>query len=241
MIHGRTLDQIACDDANAPAAHAGRYRQMDTSLGRWTRQDPIGYWDGGSVYQSLKSNPLNFTDPLGLLSLAPPSWESVIGDIVDILKGTLSEEIQKLSESIGTTMTNVAGASEILESIKCEYPMQTVERSGTHTLTVNVVQPITITGGLNGVRVTLADLDATITLTIPISWTATYTCCGDCDGVSPKLTKLTIGVNNVTASANLAFNAVLGVYSDSAATTPPLDLPLPPFSPTNTVFEDDCY
>ncbi len=43
-----------------------RNRFLDTSLGRWTRQDPLEYIDGGSQYTNRLESPLRYTDALGL-------------------------------------------------------------------------------------------------------------------------------------------------------------------------------
>lgn len=48
-----------------PAARL-RVRELDTSLGRWTRQDPLGFADGPNVFQSHQSSPSGLLDPLGL-------------------------------------------------------------------------------------------------------------------------------------------------------------------------------
>ena len=67
MIDARTPAQIARDDARTnDDGRACRYRALDTSLGRWTRQDPAGFVDGGSTYQNLVTSPNNLNDPYGL-------------------------------------------------------------------------------------------------------------------------------------------------------------------------------
>lgn len=43
-----------------------RFRDLDTSLGRWTRQDPLGYQDGMSLNTYGKSNSQRYVDPTGL-------------------------------------------------------------------------------------------------------------------------------------------------------------------------------
>lgn len=66
MIDGRTTDEITCDGARARDGHRTRYRAMDTSLGRWTRQDPIGYEDGLNTFEYGRSRPALSLDPYGL-------------------------------------------------------------------------------------------------------------------------------------------------------------------------------
>ena len=48
-----------------------RFRWLDTSLGRWEKQDPAGYVDGASRYQGYGGNPGAWLDPLGLRSEQP--------------------------------------------------------------------------------------------------------------------------------------------------------------------------
>ncbi len=54
-----------------------RNRHLDTSLGRWERQDPKGYVDGLSTYEYVQTNPTNNIDPLGLQN---ESLLSALGD-----------------------------------------------------------------------------------------------------------------------------------------------------------------
>ncbi len=72
MIDGRTPDEIARDDARSDGdTRQTRYRAMDTSLGRWTRQDPAGHVDGVNTYQHVRSNPVLYLDPAGKMTRAP--------------------------------------------------------------------------------------------------------------------------------------------------------------------------
>ncbi len=43
-----------------------RNRILHPTLGRWMQRDPLGYVDGGSLYEYVGSTPLFATDPLGL-------------------------------------------------------------------------------------------------------------------------------------------------------------------------------
>ncbi len=43
-----------------------RNRFLDTSLGRWTRQDPLGYVDGSNLFYSVSESPVDAVDPFGL-------------------------------------------------------------------------------------------------------------------------------------------------------------------------------
>ena len=59
-----------------------RNRHLDTSLGRWERQDPAGYVDGGNLYQLTLSHPVQATDPTGLETFRIPilGWKITIPD-----------------------------------------------------------------------------------------------------------------------------------------------------------------
>jgi RHS repeat-associated protein len=46
-----------------------RKRTYDTSGGRWTSRDPIGYFDGLNSYYYVQSNPVNDRDMMGLSAL----------------------------------------------------------------------------------------------------------------------------------------------------------------------------
>ena len=65
-----------------------RNRNYHPDLGRWLQRDPLGYVDGMSFYEYVKSNPIFGTDPSGLRSctewlkdLVKGLWESVKGAI----------------------------------------------------------------------------------------------------------------------------------------------------------------
>jgi len=40
-------------------------REYDARVGRWMSRDPLGFDDGGNVYEYVGSDPINFTDPEG--------------------------------------------------------------------------------------------------------------------------------------------------------------------------------
>jgi RHS repeat-associated protein len=54
-------------DAAAGLYHV-RHRVYDPELGRWTRRDPLGYVDGGSLYDYVGDNPVVGRDPTGLVA-----------------------------------------------------------------------------------------------------------------------------------------------------------------------------
>jgi RHS repeat-associated protein len=49
-----------------------RNRDYSPTMGRWTRQDPLGYVDGGSLYQAYKGSPIDTLDTLGLQVITDP-------------------------------------------------------------------------------------------------------------------------------------------------------------------------
>ena len=52
-----------------------RHRVYRSDLGRWTRRDPAGYVDGGSLYNYISSRGISGVDPSGLrcVRCSPPS------------------------------------------------------------------------------------------------------------------------------------------------------------------------
>ena len=46
-----------------------RYRYYHPRLGRWISRDPAGYVDGMDLFLYSRANPVNYPDPLGLISL----------------------------------------------------------------------------------------------------------------------------------------------------------------------------
>ena len=63
FLHGH---QGGRHDLEAGLVHF-RNRDLDTSLGRWTRQDPLGFVDGPNTYVFVSSTPLCRVDPSGLI------------------------------------------------------------------------------------------------------------------------------------------------------------------------------
>lgn len=62
-----------------------RHRTYDTYTGRFLQQDPVGYVDGASLYQYVRSMPVETIDPMGLTliidPLPPGDWPSPLPPI----------------------------------------------------------------------------------------------------------------------------------------------------------------
>jgi RHS repeat-associated protein len=58
-----------------------RFRDLYTSLGRWTRQDPTGYVDGANLFLAYTGSPVVYIDSQGLCSLpSPPAPRAFIAE-----------------------------------------------------------------------------------------------------------------------------------------------------------------
>lgn len=53
-------------DHSAGVLYHVRHRVLNTTLGRWTRRDPLGYVDGANVYTFVAGRPISETDENGL-------------------------------------------------------------------------------------------------------------------------------------------------------------------------------
>ena len=53
-----------------------RARMYDAKIGRFLQIDPIGYFDSMNLYQYCNNNPVNWVDPMGLIS-----WKSYVGTV----------------------------------------------------------------------------------------------------------------------------------------------------------------
>jgi len=62
---------------NETGLYCVRYRFYVPPLGRWLGRDPIGYGDGMSLYEYVKSRPSNIIDPDGLRTLRGPNGQAV--------------------------------------------------------------------------------------------------------------------------------------------------------------------
>jgi RHS repeat-associated protein len=64
--HGHQGGRHSGGDAAGAGLVNFRFRELDTSLGRWTRQDPAGYVDGANLVTYLRASPISGRDPSGL-------------------------------------------------------------------------------------------------------------------------------------------------------------------------------
>ncbi len=76
-----------------------RHRYYSASLGRFTSRDPLEYVDGLNAYAYAMSNPVNFSDPLGLSTSAGglntgPGNPQFNGDILGYAKDVLAQQHQ---------------------------------------------------------------------------------------------------------------------------------------------------
>ena len=66
-------------EKDATGLHYYRARYYDSTMGRFTQRDPIGFGGGLNPYSYVSNSPQNFTDPLGLVQApvtALGQWES---------------------------------------------------------------------------------------------------------------------------------------------------------------------
>src|SRR5690606_20003110 len=69
-----------------------RARYYDPSIGRFTARDPVGYLDGLNRYAYVGNNPINFTDPNGLLMRRVEMWwDTQAKGIVNDYGGTAAD------------------------------------------------------------------------------------------------------------------------------------------------------
>jgi len=67
-----------------------RARWYDPDSGRWLSKDPIGIRGGLNQYEFCASNPVNFTDPLGLCEKGwDPDWGAAGNALANMMKGLL--------------------------------------------------------------------------------------------------------------------------------------------------------
>ncbi|MFZ0613876.1 MAG: RHS repeat-associated core domain-containing protein, partial [Desulfobacterales bacterium] len=81
--------------------HYNYHRYYDSKLGRYLRQDPIGFEGGINMYTYAQNNPMSLIDPLGLLFFhyykrwGGPDWTAGAKRSWDTMPEALREDIQR--------------------------------------------------------------------------------------------------------------------------------------------------
>jgi RHS repeat-associated protein len=70
-LHGRPIDVLP----DGKVLLYVRARHYDPANGRWLQRDPIGYADGGNLYEGFGGNPVRWTDSLGTQFYEPSDAE----------------------------------------------------------------------------------------------------------------------------------------------------------------------
>lgn len=66
-LHGAIVDALDPDESGTPRLQLqyNRARYYDLRHGRWLQRDPLGYVDGGNLYEGFGGNPGRYLDPMG--------------------------------------------------------------------------------------------------------------------------------------------------------------------------------
>ncbi|MCR9217498.1 MAG: hypothetical protein NXI14_09890 [bacterium] len=65
----------------ATGLYVSRQRWYQPASGRWISSDPMGYYDGASLYQYVKSSPIAWNDPSGLAAAKPKEGDTKRGRV----------------------------------------------------------------------------------------------------------------------------------------------------------------
>ncbi len=93
-----------------------RNREYSPQLGRFLQRDPLEYPDGYNLYQYVMSNPLNYTDPFGLLPKKLPEW---VEDMFDMLAAGCTLALIRYSFILAATPPPGSGAAVIATLSVC--------------------------------------------------------------------------------------------------------------------------
>jgi RHS repeat-associated protein len=77
------------------------FRGYDPSLGRWLSPDPLGYADGPNLYAYVRGNPINYVDPMGLLTYDEALYYAaqVSAGFGDVVSMGLTDRLRDLAGS----------------------------------------------------------------------------------------------------------------------------------------------
>jgi len=163
-----------------------RNRVFHPELGRWTRRDPLGYVDGMSVYEYVKSCSLKLRDPFGFDDDDKTPWspiEFVIeeaneleGDVKECLRDfrvAVAECIQTMS---GRSMKKcVKSAIEAVEECLEPFGLELEDLIPSFTLGKIIPQPLLDCQDQCAVEW----IEHTIRCSTKIGWWRKYSCTGE--------------------------------------------------------------
>ena len=87
-----------------------RNRDFSPSLGRWVQQDPMGYVDGMSLYEYVRSGPVTAVDPHGLSTLpanTQPTASAIVANALATLKAEHSQYLYYRAFALDAIMNRV--------------------------------------------------------------------------------------------------------------------------------------
>lgn len=105
-----------------------RNRYLSHSLGRWTTHDPIGYDGGLNLYEYVASNPINHTDPFGLIQ--GEKKYKCCGQGPDVAWKTVDVRVHIYSGANNTSARDVRFANDIWEQCCIKVKRQSTTRHG---------------------------------------------------------------------------------------------------------------
>lgn len=83
-----------------------QYRQLDSGMGRWTSEDPLGLEDGVNLFSYVRNNPVNLFDPSGLqAATAAWPWVKLCVDTAKVASGVLGATMGVIVTQCGDRCT----------------------------------------------------------------------------------------------------------------------------------------
>ena len=157
---------------HAPSGlHFAPFRAYSAELGRWLSRDPLGESDGPNLYGYVRGNPVNWIDPLGLITIAipgfGPQYKGSNGDFLDRVEdlecdvrpfGRHQREQDRALEAIKEALAknpseevNIYGYSR--GGVGALELAEKLERAGIDVDNLVLVDPVTVTGNGGGLKV----------------------------------------------------------------------------------------